>query len=366
MIEEIMQRMLSSIDDTYDKSEGSFFYDATKPIAIELSKAYGEQEKILDQGFVETATGIYLDKKVAEQGIERKPPTKASTTVIITGEKGAIIQKDMEVASDTAVFQVKEENMVGDIGAVEVLVECEKSGTIGNIGIGKIKYFPVRVQGLTSVTNPKAVTNGYDGESDASLRQRYYDKVRKPTTSGNKHHYRNWAKGVPGVGDARVFPAKGSIIIGEEGVPIKVGNGVVEVVIIGEDMQAADENLINKVHAYIEERRPIGATVNVISAKEIPIAIKVNLKIDKGNYKEDQVLKNIEENIKKYLKDTAYLEGYVSYAKIGNAVLNAEGVLDYLSLEVYVEENLKEGIVEIGEKQVAVLKEQGGVICIKN
>ncbi|MCT4605853.1 MAG: baseplate J/gp47 family protein [Marinisporobacter sp.] len=368
MIDKIMKNMLSGIDDTYDQSEGSFFYDVLKPIAIELVKAYEQQEKILDQGFVETATGIFLDKKVAEQGLKRKAPIKATTIVHIDGEKGAEVRVGMRVSSDIVDFIVKENVTIGESGQVKVLVECEEIGSIGNIGAGKIKKFPTSLSGFSSVTNLEPITNGYDGESDEALRQRYFDKVRTPATSGNKHHYRNWAKEVPRVEDARVFPAQK--VIQQGGVcSVTKGNGTVEVVIIAEGMKAAEDSLINEVKTYINEKRPIGAIVKVQSAQEIETYVKVKLKINKVNCKQEQVITNIEENIKKYLKDTAYLEGYISYAKIGSAILQAEGVVDYTNLQVYVDENLidlQKGVYDIGEKQVAVLRKEGGVVWNKS
>ena len=58
--EVIQERMLSNISDEYDKSEGSFFYDVIKPVAIELEALYAKAESILDKGFVDTATGKIL------------------------------------------------------------------------------------------------------------------------------------------------------------------------------------------------------------------------------------------------------------------------------------------------------------------
>lgn len=337
----IQNRMLQNISDEYDKTEGSFFYDVLKPVAIELENAYKEQESILDKGFVETATGEWLDKKVAEQGLTRKPATKSTTTVTITGSEGTIVNEGILVASDTVNFVVKETKTIDATGQVDVLVECEEAGSIGNVPAGSIKYFPVTIAGLTSVTNSQAVTNGYDGETDEELRQRYYDKVRTPATSGNKYHYRNWAKEVLGVGDAKVFP-------------IWNGPGTVKVVIIDSNKTGADSQLVTDVYNYIEDVRPIGATVTVESAIELPININVTLTIDTDNYTESEVINNIENNITEYLKEIAFVEDYVSYAKIGSLILSSEGVLDYSNLTV----NGGTSNITIADNEVAVL---GGV-----
>ncbi|QEK11703.1 baseplate J/gp47 family protein [Crassaminicella thermophila] len=340
-IDVIHERMLSNISDEYDKTEGSFFYDTTKPVAIELESVYKEQESILDKGFVETATGEWLDKKVAEQGLTRKPATKATGYVTIEGSEGAIINAGDKVANDTVTYTILESKTIDSTLKASVQVECDEFGSVGNVPINAIKYFPVTLSGLTKVYNEEKIDNGYDGETDEELRQRYYDKVRTPATSGNKYHYRNWAKEVTGVGDARVFP-------------LANGPGTVKVMIIDSNKTGAEQELIDAVYNHIEENRPIGATVTVVSATEVPININVTLTIDTDNYAEQEVITNIENNITAYLKEIAFVEDYVSYAKVGSIILDTIGVLDYSNLIV----NGGTSNITIADNEVAVL---GGV-----
>ena len=83
--EQILSRLLSDISDEFDKSVGSFFYDIDKPVAEIIALIYKKAEDILKNGFALTATGKYLDVKVAEQGITRKPSTASTVVVTITG-----------------------------------------------------------------------------------------------------------------------------------------------------------------------------------------------------------------------------------------------------------------------------------------
>lgn len=340
--EVIQERMLSNISNEYDKTEGSFFYDVIKPVAIELEALYAKAESILDKGFVDTATGENLDKIVGEQGIYRKPATKATGYVTITGTEGTTVNIGDKVASDTVNFIVTESKIIDSAGQVTVSVECEIAGTIGNVPAGAIKYFPITIPGLISVTNKSALINGYNEETDESLRERYYTKVRTPATSGNKWHYLNWAKEVIGVGDARVFP-------------LWNGNGTVKIVIINSNKRAADSILINNVANYIEDNRPIGANVTVVSATEKPININVTLVIDSKNYVLENIKTDIERNIVEYLKKIAFVSNYVSYAQIGNIILNTEGVIDYSNLLL----NNGTANITINNEEVAVL---GGVV----
>ena len=338
----IQQRMLGNISDEYDKTTGSFFYDVTRPTAIELENLDLKADSILDKGFADTATGSDLDRIVYEQGISRKLATKAKGEVIVTGLVGAVISKDEMVASDNVNFIFLEDKVIPTEKTINVSVECEQYGIIGNVPVGAIKYFPKTLEGLQTVINMSAFRNGYEEETDESLRERYYTKIQTPATSGNRWHYLNWAKEVTGVGNARVFP-------------LANGPGTVKVVIINSNKRGADIGLINDVYTHIEEVRPIGADVTVESATEKAIDISVALVIDTNNYDLNQVKTTIETNITDYFKAIAFKETYISYAKVSNLIFDTPGVLDYSNLKV----NNGTANMVITDTEVAIL---GGVV----
>jgi uncharacterized phage protein gp47/JayE len=202
----IQARLLANIDDKYDKTEGSFFYDVEKPVSIELESAYTIIEGLLDKRFADTSTGKDLDRVVKEVGLYRKLTQQAFDSVIITGMVGADINAGDLVASDNVSFAFTETTVIPASGTIVVGVICTTYGAIGNVPAGAIKYFPKTLAGLQTVTNTNAYTNGYDEESDASLRARYYVKVQTPGTSGNVYDYLNWSLSVVGTGNARIVP----------------------------------------------------------------------------------------------------------------------------------------------------------------
>jgi baseplate J-like protein len=162
--------------------------------------------------------------------------------------------------------------------------------------------------------------DGYDGESDNELRERYYFKVREPVTSGNIYHYKKWAFEVEGVGGVKVFP-------------LWAGNGTVKVVVVNSDIHEADETLLKRVRDYLEEVRPIGATVTVKSAIGKAISISSTVKISK-NIKFDEVKTEFETKVKEYFRKVGFKQDYVSYAQLGNILLNIQGVSDYDDLKI--------------------------------
>ena len=340
--EQILSRLLSEISDEFDKSVGSFFYDIDKPVSEELSKISDRVEEILKNGFALTATGTYLDSKVAEQGIERKPATNSIVSVTVTGTPGSIISIGDKVASDTLVFTISEEAIIDETETVTVTAICDTPGKVGNVPIGAINRFPVTLAGLVSVTNTVPATDGFDEESDDELRKRYFEKVSLPATSGSKYHYIMWAKEISGVGDAKCLP-------------LWNGSGTVKVIIINSDKSTASEELISEVAQHIEDNRPIGAEVTVESAVPLVIDVSVSLVLNNGDDMET-AKKNISETITAYLQKNAFSGTYISYARIGGCILNSEGVADYSDLLL----NNETENIAIGETEVPVL----GVVTV--
>lgn len=316
---EILDRMLGNIPSEFDKSIGSFFYDLSKASSLELDIIYNNLEQILLQGFAKTATGEYLDIKVAEQGLTRKTATKAYGYVTITGTVGAVVSAGVKVASDNLIFSVVGDYVLSGTTA-SVLVECDTDGNIGNVTAGSIKSFPVTLPGITAVTNAEAFTGGYDTETDDELRERYFDKLNTPSTSGNKQDYSNWAKEVSGVGDVKVLP-------------LWDGNGTVKVIIVDSNKNVAGAELVQSVADNIENNRPVGAEVTVESATPLAINVSATLVLS-ATATVETVADNVENAIENYIKGVAFNQDYISIAKIGGAILSCDGVLDYTDLTV--------------------------------
>ncbi|QHI73884.1 hypothetical protein Ami3637_02855 [Aminipila terrae] len=161
---------------------------------------------------------------------------------------------------------------------------------------------------------------GYDTETDESLRQRYYEKINTPATSGNAAHYEQWAKSVTGVGSAKVFPTWN-------------GAGTVKVVICNRNKRAADAKLIKDAAEYIETQRPVGATVTVESVQEKAIDVTASVVLANG-IELGQVKSEFEKVLTEYFKEIALTHKYVSYAKIGSLLYGVSGVTDYSNLQV--------------------------------
>lgn len=114
--------------------------------------------------------------------------------VTVTGALGSVISVGDKVASDSLIFSAIENVEIGESGTADVTVICDTAGTVGNIPQGAINRFPVTLSGIVSVTNNEPATGGFNEETDDELRDRYFEKVSLPATSGSKYHYEQWAK----------------------------------------------------------------------------------------------------------------------------------------------------------------------------
>jgi uncharacterized phage protein gp47/JayE len=312
--------MLSNISDDIDKREGSVAYDMISPKALELAMAYVQLDNLLDIGFAETSYGEYLDKKVAEAGIIRNPAQTSTGNITVTGPVGTEIPTGTICYTDSGVsFTVTEGAIIGALGSVIVPVVSVEGGLDTVVPTNSIIY--IEIDGV-ECTNTEPTVGGADEESDESLFERYSAKVKSPGVSGNANHYKQWALSVDGVGDAHV-------------IPLANGNGTVKVIIINADKEPVSSDVLLAAQTFIEEQRPIGADVTVVSATNLYINISATLVISEGYLLED-IKAALETELTAYIKSIAFstTESYVRYNQIGTIVLSVDGVTDYSDLLV--------------------------------
>lgn len=297
--------------------EGGFTWDTLSANAKEFEKTYAEMALIVEAFFPQTSWGDRLTMRAEEHGVIRQEATNAAVILTITGQKGAVIPKGSIFATDDGKnFLLAENVTIGDDGTVKAKAQAQEAGSGYNVDAETITKIPVSIYGVQSVINNEAAYDGFDEETDRELRERLFFKVRQPSTSGNKNHYITWATSVDGVGSVKVLP-------------LWNGNGTVKVIITNAENEIASEDLIMKVQNYIDEQRPIGATVTVVSPK--PLNIDISLKVTKGSGNTDEIKNAVND----FFKTTAFNSEYVSYAQVGKVILEkvaTTGVQDYSDL----------------------------------
>lgn len=321
--QEILKRLkkyyAETAGDDVSVIEGSFTQDTLSANAKEFEKAYAEMNLIVEAAFPQTSWGKYLTMGAEMFGIFRRAATKALAVLTVKGTAGTNVPKgSLFATADGKNFLTQDAARLDANGTAQVKAEAQETGDKYNVEAGSIVKIPVSIYGVSSVTNEKAAYDGFDEESDSELLERLLFKVQQPATSGNPYHYRVWATEVEGVGGVKV-------------VRLWNGNGTVKVIITDANNGIASDDLIAKVQSHLEEEAPIGATITVVSLTPVPVSIE--LKVTSGTGNAD----GIKQAVNRYFNQNVFNAEYVSYAHIGQIILDNEsttGVADYTALKI--------------------------------
>ncbi|MDQ0154903.1 baseplate J/gp47 family protein [Robertmurraya andreesenii] len=260
--------------------------------------------------------------RCSELGVIPKEAVKAVGTLTFMGADGTVVPVGTRVSTDSVTpiyFTTVTEGVITD-GVCDVEAEAENAGFIGNVAAKKITLVLGDLSGVVTVINNANFDGGTDVESDESLLARYYEKAQKPATSGNANHYLQWAKSVAGVGDARVHP-------------LWNGPGTVKVVLLDTDKTAPPQTTIDDVETFIENVRPIGATVTVVGAEEVSINVSATLTLA-TDVTLEEVTAQFTEALRQYLKSIAFTGELIRYTRIANLLLDIPPIIDYQDLTV--------------------------------
>lgn len=347
-IAEVENDILNDIPDDYIKDTGTFTRDLTKAFAINSQQLEKKIEILFGKLDANNYFGNELERFVFQKkGLYRKLAKISKGELEVKGNGIISIGDIFETNSGTR-FKACERKEI--LGAGKVLIDAIIAGESGNVGANTIKLIPITIPGIISVNNPQPTYDGYNAETDDSLRERYFIEIQKPSTSGNVYHYMQWAREVVGVGASKIFP-------------LWQGNNTVQIVIIDDNKLAANQELIERVQNYIDPKghnnktwgtgagqAPIGAYCTVSSATNKKININCTL-ILKPGYILETLKPLIKTEIQKYLKNIAFQRDSVSYAVLSSWILQVEGVQEWTSFTI------NEGYenISIGEKEVAEL-----------
>ncbi|MGC6584751.1 baseplate J/gp47 family protein [Paenibacillus sp. Dod16] len=364
--ENIMNRMLNKVPSDVDKSEGSFIWDAQAPVAFMLSEAALWAQELLRRGFASTVASDHpdirsaeLELRTAEHGITRREAVASSGSVLFTGKPGTTVPAGTYVATpadegsgESSVEYVTTSGVtLSDLGTGTAPIRAVMPGSSGNVPAGVIQLMMTSVSGVTSVTNPEPTRSGTDTESDQSLLERFYAKVRSQGTSGNKAQYMQWANEIAGVG-------------GVEVAPLWKGPGTVGLYLIDTDKRAASQDIVNAVQQYIDPSQdgqgegvaPAGPVITVMPAAEV--AIDISVKVQRTQEQPstmEEIRKLIEDGVRTYLQQIAFnrKDPLVRYTRIAAVLLDIPIIVDYSDLTI--NGHTEQQNIEIGSGQVAVL-----------
>lgn len=318
--------MLDNIPNEWNKMQGYPVYDITRGFSFALDELDAKIEDVKNKQSVRNLSGLDLEKVIEERtGLTRKTGVKAVGRIKIVSGQGTVLKTDLFATENDIYFQSLEAKDVtaGDY----VLVECTEGGLVGNVSTGTITVVPKTINGISQITNDEPTTGGYDTETDESLLERYFDRLRNPVNGVNCNQYIVWANSIAGVGGARC-------------IPIWNGKNTVKVIIIGNDYKPASDNVVKLVQDYIDPNKngdgsgvaTIGAVTTVVSAKTTPIKVTITGVKFSGDV--NTLKAEIKDTIDRYIRQSAFNTDYVSIAKIGALIIDIDGVTDFKELKL--------------------------------
>lgn len=335
--EYLLNSALARVPDSLDKREGSIIYDALAPACYELSTAYEEFRKLLIQTYVSTASGQYLDLRVAELGIDRYPATYASRRADFTYQDGApavipIGSRFSTIVEANSLNYYVDSQYVDEQGKSvpgSYVLICEELGTKGNSYSGAI--LPINnIYNLATATLSTVLTPARDMETDEELRTRYFETLKTKAFGGNIAQYDSEIKAISGVGEVQIYPTWN-------------GGGTVKCSIISADYNTVSTEFVANVQEKLDPPpqgqglgiAPIGHVVSVVTPTQKVINVSAKVVIS-PRYTLAQLRSAIEQAISNYLlelrKDWGLPDEVNEYslavytARINAAIISVAGV----------------------------------------
>lgn len=329
-VDEIHGKMLNTMPDDIDKSQGQHPYNYTRPTAMEISRMCQQVlPQVIKLIWPMTAYGVWLDYHAQARGISRRPATAASGNLQVTVNAGTTIPIGSQFstastdAQPSVVYSSTEPAFSADGGTLTIPVVCLQTGPIGNVIENTVIFKVSQISGITAVTNPEPMTGGTDVESDDDLRERVIeiDQSRNVSYVGSVADYRRWALEVPGVGSVTVIPASDT-------------SGLVTIVVTDSNGDPANETLRNEIYDHImapddpnQRLTAPNVQLSVIAPTTITLSITATVELSEG-YTISAVKTDFIAAVQSYL-DAARADGEIKRSKISDILGSISGVYDY-------------------------------------
>lgn len=248
-----------------------------------IAELYAYGAEALLNAFLETASGVWLERKGAEYDLEKHKSVKAKGIVVFG--RNVARNANIPIAQGTVVATRKDGNgneyryktdaqviLAAGTTTVEAAVtadwptEDEKNGSLWNAAANSITAMKTYISGVDYVTNASdwLTTAGADEESDPHFRRRIKAKWNELARGGTAAAYESLAMSVAGVDSAFV----------DDNLPR--GEGTVDIYIMSQG-GAPSQALIDDVQELIDANRPITADALVRAPQAVTVAVTMQV-----------------------------------------------------------------------------------------
>ncbi|BCZ76082.1 phage Baseplate J-like protein [Komagataeibacter phage phiKX1] len=244
--------------------------------------------QILSRTRLATSIGADVDSFVEDFGLTRLPGTAATGTVTFTSftpasQSATIAVGNTVKTASNVVYDVVEDSTnpawsaadsayVRPAGTASITlpVQCEATGSTGNVAAGAICLLGTAVAGIDTVTNTAALTNGSDGETDAALRTRFvaYINSRSKATIGAIEN------AVTDVSADLIYQVVENVDTSGAVLPGNV------VVFVDDGSGDVSDDMIDQVYTAVDAVRPAAVSIMVVRPNVVRPAVVMTISVD--------------------------------------------------------------------------------------
>lgn len=280
---------------------------------------YGFLDWIYKQIFPDSCDEENLLRHAQGAGVDRKPGSFAQIEVKFKGVNGSVVEEGTYLNRADGIQFITQSDVTILGGEGSCLALALIHGSKSNTSAGTILNLQTIFSGVNGQVEvlPTNSISGQDEESLESLLERLLDKKRQPPHGGNENDYKQWAREVPGVTRAFVYPKR--MGLGTVGVSFLMDN---EVDIIPSPAK------VEEVQAYIEALRPVTSELWVFAPESQAINFIINISPMTAAARLE-----IENEIRDLFKREAEPDRIMPISKINEAISIANGEEDHILVE---------------------------------
>ena len=287
--------------------------------AAQIQGLLFQAQWILDQSFPQTAQGEYLERLAALRGVTRSIATCA--TGILRFGVSSIVSQDLTIRSGSACMTsdgirfATTDDAVLPAGSlyVDVPAMALEPGKAGNVAAGTVTIMAAMPVGIRACTNPEPFSGGDDAEDDDSLRRRVMDSFVRLPNGANAAYYEQVALSFPSVAAAKAVGRPRGI-------------GTVDVY-IATDAGLPDEELLEAIRSYLQDRREISVDLQVLAPQEQAVDIQVAVKCAQG-YAFSEAKAQVEASLRAMFTGSL-LGREVTMASLGDLLYHLDSIDNY-------------------------------------
>ena len=305
-----------------------------------LSLMYELLERVYLSSFINSSTGVSLDRLASNYSITRGPASAALVTLEFTGQADYVIEEGVQFATDNMIiFEMIDVVTIDQYGQGSGQAVSVDYSDRANVAAGTVTVALEPVEELYSVNNPSAASGGSKAEDDKSLR----DRIKASNTSNPgppANGIISAVLSVPGVRMARLVE-NNKMEVDEYGNPPKT----IHIFSMGGDRQLIGQAIFDSIASGIQTTgnesvivSDIGGFLHTVYfdyATPVRIYAKIVLTIN------DSFVQESVDEIKKLV------ENYVNSLEMGGVVRYS-----YFYPQIYSVGGVSVATVEIGRERL--------------